>query len=636
MSGDAAPTILTATDLVVRFNDRAILSQASLSIHDNERIGLVGRNGSGKSSFLKVLTGELTPDGGGISRSRDLITGYLPQNVTLDPALDVEANIRAGARHVLELIAEFESLPAMSTRHEALEQRIQHYDGWGLDHRIACAMSQLNCPEPGRDIDTLSGGEKRRVALCRAIISQPDLLILDEPTNHLDTVSIEWLGDFLKAYTGAFLLVTHDRYFLDEITNTIVELANGTFYAYTGNYTDYLLAKAERESVAEVNEHKRQAFLKRELEWVRRGPKARTTKSKSRLDRYSEVASQKALAIDGDVDLVLPPPPPLGNRVLDLYNVGMTLGGKDLFSGLNLKFEQSQRLGITGRNGLGKTTLLRIILGQLEPTRGEVKTGQLTQFNYLDQGRLKLNEERTVLEEISDGSEFILFGTQQLSLRGYLKRFLFSDDRIVAQVKHLSGGERSRLLLARILKNGGNFLILDEPTNDLDLPTLRILEEALATFPGVVLVVSHDRYFLNRVCTGILAFEGDGLITHSVGDYSYYLEKKKRAAAKLQALPGRTSGSSMPAKNGGAPKTRKLTYKESLELEGMEKRIQHAEDEVARIETLFADPDFHSKHATRTTDLLNELEHAKQEAARHFARWEELETIRAESERSGS
>jgi ATP-binding cassette subfamily F protein uup len=494
-------------------------------------------------------------------------------------------------------------------------------------------MSKLNCPASDRAIVTLSGGEKRRVALCRAIISQPDLLILDEPTNHLDTESIEWLGEFLKAYPGAVLLVTHDRYFLDEVTGTIAELSEGTFYTYTGNYTEYLLGKAEREAVAEVNEHKRQMFLRRELDWVRRGPKARTTKSKSRLDRYSEVADQEAVAVEGDVEMVLPPPPQLGNQILELFNVGMNLGGQALFSGLNLKFEQGQRLGVTGRNGLGKTTLLKIILGTIEPTAGDVKTGQLTQFNYLDQGRLQLNEENAVIDEISDGSEFIIFGAQRLSVRAYLKRFLFTDDRISAQVKHLSGGERSRLLLARILKNGGNFLILDEPTNDLDLPTLRILEEALAGFPGVVLVVSHDRYFLNRVCTGILAFEGEGRITHSVGDFDYYLEKKKRAAAALQSPPSGPSSEGNPGVAASRPKVRKLTFKEALELEGMEARIQLAEEEAARIESLFSDPEFHSKHGPQTAALMADLDRARQEAARHYARWEALEALRAAADR---
>ncbi len=475
--------ILTATDIRLRYNERLILEQASLSIDERACLGMVGYNGSGKSTFLRILAGLQQPDAGEITQRRDLLIGYLPQNFALDPGLSVAENIRAGARHVLDLVHQFETLPATSHQHSELEHRILALDGWGLDYRLATAMSHLNCPAGDRRIDTLSGGEQRRVALCRAIIGRPDLLLLDEPTNHLDTESIEWLGEFLKNYPGAFLVVTHDRYFLDNVTNTIVELDHGELYSYAGNYTEYLVARAEREATVETTEQKRQAFLRRELDWVRRGPPARTTKAKSRLDRYFEVAGQTAPEAIGQVDLVLPPPPPLGNRVAELVNVGMELGGRRLFGGLDCSFTASQRVGITGRNGLGKTTLLKIIMQQLLPTEGTVKLGQLTVFNYVDQGRLQLDEERTALEEVGDGTEFVLFGEQRLSLRGYLKRFLFTDERLGTQIKYLSGGERSRLLLARILKNGGNFLILDEPTNDLDLPTLRVLEEALDRVP---------------------------------------------------------------------------------------------------------------------------------------------------------
>lgn len=632
MSEKSGPTILCATELVVRYNDRYVLERASLSIHEGDRIGLVGRNGSGKSTFLKIIAKELEPDSGEVTQKKDLIVGYLPQTFMLDENLNVLDNVRLGAKRVLDLIAEFESLPAESNRHEEIEEHIQRLDGWNIDNHIETAMAKLNCPAADRDIKTLSGGEKRRVALCQALIAQPDLLILDEPTNHLDTESIEWLGEFLKSYTGAFLLVTHDRYFLDSITNTIVELSNGQFYSYDGNYTDYLLGKAEREASAEVTEHKRQMFLKRELDWVRRGPKAQTSKAKARMDRYFEVADQKVVQAEGDVDLVIPPPPQLGNRVAQLVNVGMELGGKRLFSHIDLDFAGGQRIGITGRNGLGKTTLLKILIGQMEPMEGTVQIGQLTKFNYVDQGRLQLNEEKTVLDEISDGTEFVQFGEGKLSLRAYLKRFLFTDDRIVTQVKYLSGGERSRLLLARILKHGGNFLILDEPTNDLDLATLRVLEEALVVFPGVVLVVSHDRYFLNRVCTGILAFEGEGKVTHSVGNYDYYLEKRKReekAALEWErAAKASASAKPAPVKVQPTPKVKKLSFKEQKELEGMEAAIQVVEARVTEIEKTLADPDFYKKNAAQANALISELDAEKEKAAKLYARWEELEAIK--------
>lgn len=620
-------SILAANAITVRFNDRVVLDALTFAIEERDRIGMVGRNGSGKSTLLRILAGLRESDSGEVTRRRDLMIGYLPQEFALDPNLNVEENIRAGARHILDLIHQFETLPVDSKRHHDIEQQIQAHDGWQLDTRIAIAMEKLNCPAPGREVQNLSGGEQRRVALCRAIISQPDLLILDEPTNHLDTESIEWLGEFLEQYPGAFLLVTHDRYFLDRITSSIAEVANGKIFSYTGGYTDYLLAKAEREATAEVTEHKRQMFLRREIEWVRRGPKAQTTKSKARWDRYFEVAGQKATEIDKDIDLVIPPPPPLANRIVDLTNVGVEIGGKRLFSHLTLNFAAGQRVGVFGRNGLGKTTLLKMIQGQIEPTEGTVKIGQLTKFNYVDQGRLQLNEDRTVLDEISDGSEFVLFGEDRLSLRAYLKRFLFTDDRITTLVKHLSGGERSRLLLARILKNGGNFLILDEPTNDLDLATLRVLEEALISFPGVIVVVSHDRYFLNRVCTAILAFEGNGQLFYSEGSYDYYLEKKNRLqSAQNPARFGEKGRAAIAPEPKSKP--RKLTYKEQRELEGMEAVIQEEEQKISDLESLFLDPDFHRKHGQRTAEINSELDERKGRVAKLFGRWEELEALR--------
>ena len=632
-------TILTATEITVSYGDRTVLDAATLAIDEGDRIGLVGRNGCGKTTFLRILAGLQSPDSGDVTRRRELVVSYLPQDFMLDPAKNVLENIRDGAQHVLDLIAEFESLPHDSKRHEELEHRIAALEGWSLDRRIETAMSHLNCPAGDRRIETLSGGEKRRVAMCRALVSDPDLLILDEPTNHLDPESIEWVAEFLDEFHGSFLVVTHDRYFLDRVAKRMVELSDGRFFSHAGNYTDYLLDKAERQAADVTIEHKRQMFLKKELAWVRQGPRAQRSKQKNRFERYYETAAQDGPMIEEDVELCIPPPPQLGNRVVELSNLGMDLGGRTLFRGFNFTFENGQRIGVAGRNGLGKTTLLKIIIGQLAPTKGTVKTGQLTKFNYVDQGRIQLREERTALEEVSDGTEFVIFGDSKISLRAYLKRFLFEDDRITTQVKHLSGGERSRLLLARILKNGGNFLILDEPTNDLDLPTLRVLEEALIAFPGTVLVVSHDRYFLNRVCTDVLAFEGDGKIHHSVGDYDYYLEKKQKqtvAATRQSAAIISTNKSAALSRVAATPKPtkpRKLSFKEARELEGMEAQIHAVDAEIACIKGLFASPDFHRTHATQTNQLTADLAAAKESLARLYARWEELEAIKAAAER---
>ena len=630
-------TLISASEVTVRYNEHAILDDVTLGIQEGDRIGLVGRNGCGKTTFLKILAGLQAPDSGEISRQRELVASYLPQDFMLDAAKNVQENIRDGAQHVLNLIAEFESLPHDSKRHEHLEHRIAALEGWTLDRRIEVAMAHLNCPPGDRRIESLSGGEKRRVAMCRAVVSRPDFLMLDEPTNHLDPESIEWVAEFLETFGGTFLVVTHDRYFLDRVATSILELCDGKFFSHAGNYTDYLLDKAERQAADATIEHKRQMFLKKELAWVRQGPRAQRSKQKDRFERYYDEAAKDGPVIEEDVELVIPPPPQLGNRTVEVSNLGMEIAGKKLFSGFNFTFENGMRVGVCGRNGLGKTTLLKIVIGQLAPTEGTVKTGQLTKFNYVDQGRLQLNEENTVMDEVADGKEFVQWGEAKLSVRSYLKRFLFSDERILTQVKKLSGGERSRLLLARILKSGGNFLILDKPTNDLDLPTLRVLEEALIAFPGVTCVVSHDRYFLNRVCTDILAFEGDGKIHHSVGDYDYYLEKKQKAEAAARQSAAIISTNKSAARVAAMPKStkaRKLSFKEARELEGMEAQIHAVEAEVARIEGLFSNPDFFRKHAAQVNQLTDELETAKKNVSKLYSRWEELEAIKAAAEHS--
>ena len=332
--------------------------------------------------------------------------------------------------------------------------------------------------------------------MCKALISRPEFLILDEPTNHLDTESIEWLENFLNRFQGALLLVTHDRYFLDRVSTQIFEVEAGRIQQYPGNYSKYLLQKADEMAAAEVVEHKRQQHLKKELAWVRAGVKARTTKSKSRLQRYHDEAKKGDLKKEIDLELIIPTAPILGNKTVLLENVSKGFEGKTLFEGLDLEFEPDTRIGIVGRNGLGKTTLVNIILGNLEPDTGTVEIGQRTQFNYVDQNRLHLDSEKSVLEEMSEGNDFVIVGEEKISVRGYLRRFQFTDQKINTKISRLSGGERNRLLLAKILKRGGNFIILDEPTNDLDLQTLRMLEEALLHFAGCVILISHDRYFL--------------------------------------------------------------------------------------------------------------------------------------------
>jgi ATP-binding cassette subfamily F protein uup len=611
--------IASATELVVRFGNQAVLDHATVTILEGERVGLVGRNGSGKSTFLQIAAGVMKPDAGEFNQRRDLVVGYMPQMFELDEKATVHANILFGAQRVLDLIAEYELAPAESARSGILLDQISHFDGWNLEHRIKSLITNLHAPDPERIVASLSGGEKRRVALCSALLARPDFLILDEPTNHLDTGSIEWLEDFLARYSGTCLFVTHDRYFLDRIATRVVELSRGKFYSYEGNYTDYLLARAERQAVEEMQEHKRQKFLKRELAWVRKAPRARRTKSVDRVERYFEMAGQDAPEEELDVDLIIPPAPKLANRVIELRDVGIEIGSRSLFRNVSLNLAAGERLGIVGRNGLGKSTLLKIMLRQLEPTSGVVEVGTRTEINYVDQNRLLLDDTKTVWEEVGEGTEYVRLGEEEITLRGYLRRFLFTEERINTKINQLSGGERSRVLLAKILKRGGNVLILDEPTNDLDFGTLRLLEEALVAFGGSVIVVSHDRYFLNRVCTAILAFEGDGVLRYGVGNYDYYLEKRSAEARAVNVEPAKPGASQRPA-----AKPRKLKWKEERELEGMETAILAAENEVARIEALFTQPDFFATHAADYEKFEVELRKARDEVARLYARWADL------------
>ncbi len=630
MADNIAPVILTAMELEVHFGEQIILDKASLSIHEGDRIGLVGRNGAGKSTFLKIISGLMIPDCGEVAKKKNFVIGFLSQEFTLDENRNVFDNILSGAVNELDLIKEYEQTSFNSLQKHHLEETILRLDSWNLEKRIKVLAESLDAPGIERNVSNLSGGEKRRVALCRALISKPDLLILDEPTNHLDTNSIEWLEDFLAGYKGTCVFVTHDRYFLDRIANRIVELSSGTFYSHQGNYTDYLVNKTERQAVKGVEERKRQQFLKRELEWVRRGPRARRTKAKSRLDNFYEISSQGPAEKELDVDLIIPPADRLGKKVVEIKNLSVNPGGKTLFEGFNFNFEPGKNIGIVGSNGSGKTTLLRTILGEIPPAEGVIEAGETTIFNYVDQSRLLLNDEDTVIKAIGEGSETVKFGKQQISIFTYLRRFLFTDDRINTNVGKLSGGEKSRLTLAKILSSGGNFLMLDEPTNDLDLPTLRILEEALISFEGCVVVVSHDRYFLNRVCSGIIDLEGNKEIYYSEGDYDYYLEKKRIRLKEKEAQQSKDKKESGASPARAKSKPTKLSYKDALELEQIEEKIIDAESEVDKIEKIFASADFYLKYAEQTNELNQQHEDAKSKVKQLYDRWDELERKKEE------
>ncbi|MGB0153078.1 MAG: ABC-F family ATP-binding cassette domain-containing protein [Verrucomicrobiales bacterium] len=625
--------ILSAKHLELSFGKDPVLDGATLAVYPGEKVGLVGRNGCGKSSFLQIIAGTEEADAGQISRKQGLVTGYLPQEFELNDAATVAENIRAGAAELLGKIERFETVNNLSpVEQEQLQQAIDHADGWNLESRLEILMRELSTPPADRQVSYLSGGEKRRVGLCQALISQPDLLVLDEPTNHLDAEAIAWLEGYLAQEQGACLFVTHDRYFLDRIATRIVELADGRFYSYEGNYSEYLAGKAERQDREQQVEKKRQRFLKREIEWVRSGVKARGTKQRSRIDNFYAVKAQRAPERELDMELVIPMPPKLANVVVELKEVGHFYAKEPVFLGLDLEFREGECVGIVGPNGAGKTTLLRLIQGEMEPTEGRVTIGKRTEFNYVDQTRLELDEDKSVLEEVSQGIDFVKFGDESISVRGYLQRFLFSDDRINDRIGNLSGGEKNRVLLAKILKRGGNFLVLDEPTNDLDLPTLRVLEEALINFSGTSLVVSHDRWFLDRVCDRVIVFEGGDLVTVNEGNYSYYLQKRKAWDAAAAAAKAKPSKKKRVRDRSNEP--RKLKWKEERELEGIEDAILEIETDIEEIEAKLNDPGFYVENAASAGELSKTLEKRREEAEALYDRWEELEEIRIAYERA--
>ncbi len=617
--------LLSVNELFLSYGSQHLLSGVTLAISPGEKMGLVGRNGCGKTSLLKILSNDHQADRGEVSRRRGLRVGYLPQEFELDGTKTVLQNIHSGTADLVEAMRRYEESDGTDAEMEECLHLIEVADGWNLETRIKADATALGVPPLDTIVGPLSGGEKRRVALCRALVSEPDLLLLDEPTNHLDAESISWLESFLKFFRGAVIFVTHDRYFLDVIATRIIEIADGRAFSHPGNYTAFLESKALRQQIAEQTERRRQRFLEAELQYVRAGVRAQRSKSRHRLDTFYQIAGLEAPPEEREMDLILPPAPEIGNTGVDLVKAGVRVGNDDaprwLFQDLNLSLKPGECTGVVGRNGVGKTTLLRLCLGERQPDAGTVTIGKKIRVNYIDQGRMQLDMNKTVIDEVADlGGETVTFGDQKMSVRSYLRRFLFTDDRVRERVDRLSGGERARLLLAKVLKRGGNLIVLDEPTNDLDLQSLRMLEEALVDFEGAVLVVSHDRYFLDRVCDQIVAFEDGGVFVQP-GNYSYYLEKRKEREKRGREAFAAPKAAIVSAP---APKKRKLSFKEQKELDGMEAAILAAETRVKEIETTLDDPSFYVTRSQEAAALIEEAEQTKAEISRLYARWEEL------------
>lgn len=614
MAQDTGKVLWTGDDLHFSIGRDTLLKGAFFSIMDGERVALVGRNGSGKSTLLRIISGQEKPDSGTVTQAKDLRISFMPQDFDWTSEKTVREVVREG-------LAIFENALKEYERTGQGGAFLDLHNAWNLENKLDTMLEKLALPE-AKAFSCLSGGERRRALLARAIIGEPELLLLDEPTNHLDVNAVAGIENFLASYRGACLLVTHDRYFLDRVATRIVELDHGKMYSVDGSYADFLEAKAEREYNEDVLEQKRKAFLRREIEWVRRSPKARLKRNLGREKRYYEIAAQTGPERSADMELVIPPPSRLGNKVVALKNVSLTLGGKELLKDFFCEFTAKHKVGIVGSNGAGKSSLLKLVTGERQPDSGEVEVAQTVQFNLIDQNREVLDPEKTVLQEVGAGKEHIQFGSERLTVWTYLKRFLFTDERIKTQVKYLSGGEKARLALAKELKNGGNFLILDEPTNDLDLPTLRILEEALAAYDSTILVVSHDRYFLNRVCNHILAFDEPGHPSMDVGDYDYYASRRKIAVPAAE--PEKKKEAPAPAPSPKKSTAKKLSYLEDRELTALENTIPELEEEIATLEERFNDPASFTDPVREMKELTEQIGNLKAELEKKYARWEEL------------
>ncbi len=542
MSNNNEPNkIIFSMVKVSKFYDKKpVLKDIYLSFFYGAKIGVLGLNGSGKSSLLRIIAGTDKEFNGEVVFSKGYSVGYLEQEPKLDESKTVQQIVEEAVQETVNLLQEFDEInlkfgeemtddemAQLLERQGEVQEKLDAADAWDLDSRLEMAMDALRCPPPETPIKNLSGGEKRRVALCRLLLQKPDILLLDEPTNHLDAETVGWLEQHLQKYEGTVIAVTHDRYFLDNVAGWILELDRGEGIPYKGNYSSWLEQKQIRLKGEEKTEDKRQKTLERELEWIRMSPKGRHAKSKARINDYESLASQEAEKRSEDLEIFIPVGERLGDTVIEAQSVAKGYDGKLLFENLEFSLPRGGIVGIIGANGAGKTTLFRMITNQETPDSGDFKVGETVKLGYVDQSRDSLNADKTIWEEISDGLDLVMLGKREVNSRAYVSRFNFSGTDQQKRVGQLSGGERNRVHLAKMLKSGANVLLLDEPTNDLDVNTMRALEEALENFAGCAVVISHDRWFLDRIATHILAFEGDSKVVYFDGNYSEYEADKK-------------------------------------------------------------------------------------------------------------
>jgi ATP-binding cassette subfamily F protein uup len=636
--------VLNVQNLHKSFGPRVIFDGVAFAVDEGEKVGFIGVNGSGKSTLFRIVAGAEGKEDGTIAFQRGIRVGYLSQEPEFEPGDTIIRAVAGGKPELQEALAEYHDVAALLARGDGDAERllarqgeagarIDALGGWDWEHRMEAILTRVGVTGWERPVDGLSGGERKRVALARVLLQEPELLLLDEPTNHLDADTVLWLEGHLQQYPGAVMLITHDRYFLDRVVTRMIEVSVGDLTTYPGGYTEYLEAKAERMERLTVEEEKRKKLIEKELAWVKRSPSARTGKQQARINRLDQLQTDqqtKRLPQRNVAEMAAAEAPRLGRTILDIHHVTKSFGDRTLVRDFSTILQAGERIGIIGPNGAGKTTLLRIIMGEEPADSGDVELGKNTRIAYFDQRRDDLDPEASVYEAVAS-EDWVTVGGQRTHLRSYLETFLFPVPVQRQKVRSLSGGERNRVLLARLFLKDANLLILDEPTNDLDLVTLQVLEEVLADYAGCVLLVTHDRFFLDKVATGLIVFEGNGAVRRHAGGYDLYRRLKEQREAEAAA----SSASAAPKeKKAEAPKPatgagRRLTWKEKKELEGMEQAILEAEELKETLSARLADPALYAGAADEVAKVSAQFREAVERVDALYARWSELEEIRA-------